>query len=77
MQRTMKQGKQSGGVEAFPLPQRIEEISEKVKIIRFGIISETKGSPWDILAGMFTASRPVDIEERLDARGFEETADYL
>jgi hypothetical protein len=29
------------------------------------------------LAGMFTMSRPLDIEEMLDARGFEETADYL
>lgn len=77
MQRTIKQVKQSGGVEAFPLSQRIKEISEKVKIIRFGIVSETKGSPWDRLAGMFTVSRPVDIEEMLDARGFEETADYL
>ena len=77
MQRTIKQVKQSGGVEAFSLPQRIKEISEKVKIIRFGIVSENKGSPWDRLAGMFTVSRLVDIEEMLDARGFEETADYL
>ena len=55
----------------------MKEISEKVKIIRFGIIYETKRSPWDGLAGMFTVNRPVDVEEMLDARGFEETADYL
>ena len=73
MRRTGKQVKQSGRVEAFPLSQRIKEISEKVKIIRFGIVYETKGSPWDRLAGMFTVSRPVDIEEMLDAKGFEET----
>ena len=77
MQRAIRQVKQSGEIEAFSLPQRIKEISEKVKIIRFGIVHETKGSPWDRLAGMFTVSRPVDIEEMLDARGFEETADYL
>lgn len=64
-------------VEEFPLSQRIKEISEKVKIIRFGIVYETKRSPWDRLTGMFTMSRPVDIEEMLDARGFEETTDYL
>ncbi|MBC8447956.1 MAG: hypothetical protein H8D78_09415 [Chloroflexi bacterium] len=77
MQQTVRQVNQFVGVEGFPLSQRIKEISEKVKIIRFGIVYETKGSPWDRLAGMFTVSRPVDIEEMLDARGFEETADYL
>ena len=73
MQQTIRQVKQPVGVEEFLLSQRIKEISEKVKIIRFGIVYETKGSPWDRLAGMFTVSRPVDIEEMLDARGFEET----
>jgi len=77
MQQTIRQVKQPVGVEAFPVSQRIREISEKVKIIRFGIVYEAKGSPWDRLAGMFTVSRPVDIEEMLDARGFEESADYL
>jgi hypothetical protein len=50
MQRTIKQVKQSGGAEAFSLSQRIKEISEKVKIIRFGIVYETKENPWDRLA---------------------------
>ena len=77
MQQTIKQIKQSGGVEALPLSQRLKEISEKLKIIRFGIVSETEESPWDRLAGMFTVSRPVDMEEMLDAKGFEETADCL
>jgi len=72
MQQTVRQVKQSAGLEELPLSQRIKEISEKVKVIRFGIIYETKGSPWDKLVGMFTVSRPVDIEEMLDARGFEE-----
>ena len=77
MRRIIRQVKQPVGVEAFPVSQRIREISEKVKIIRFGIFYEAKGSPWDRLVGMFTVSRPVDIEEMLDARGFEETASYL
>ena len=76
MQQIVRQVKKPVGVEKFSLSQRIKEISEKVKIIRFGIVYETKGSPWDGLAGMFTMSRPVDIEEMLDARGFEKTADY-
>ena len=73
MQQTIRQVKQPVGVEEFLLSQRIKEISEKVKIIRFGIVYETKGSPWDRLASMLTVSRPVDIEEMLDAKGFEET----
>ena len=77
MQQTIRQIKQPVGVKESPLSQRIKEISEKVKVIRFGIVSETKGSPWDRLAGMFTTGRPADIEEMLDAKGFEETADYL
>jgi len=74
MQQAIKQRKQSVGIKQTPLSRRIEELSEKVKIIRFGIVHETTGSPWDRLAGMFTTSRSVNIEEILDARGFEETA---
>ena len=77
MQQNIRQGEQSVGTEAFPFSQQIKEISEKVKIIRFGIVYKANKSPWDRLAGMFTMSRPVDIEEILDARGFEETADCL
>ena len=70
MHQTTRQIRQPVGIEAFPVSQRLKEISEKVKSIRFGIVHETNESPWDRLAGMFTVSRPVDIEAMLDARGF-------
>jgi len=77
MQQTARQAKQLVGVEGSSLSQRIKEISEGMKVIRFGIVHETEKSPWDKLAGMFTVTKPVDIEEMLDARGFEETANCL
>ena len=55
------------------LPPRIREISERVKIIRFGILQEPGPSPWEKLAGMFRLGRPLNVEEMLDARGFEES----
>jgi len=64
MQQAVRQVNRFTGVEGFPLSQRIREISERVKIIRSGIVYETKGSPWDRLVGMFTTGKPVDIEDR-------------
>ena len=58
------------------LPLRIREISERVKIIRFGVVRETAPNPWQRLAGMFRLDHPVSVEEMLDARGFEESEDY-
>ena len=59
------------------LPIRIQEISKRVKIIRFGIVHEATPSPWQRLAGMFHLDHPVSVEEMLDIRGFEESADYV
>lgn len=59
------------------LPSRVLEMSRKVKIIRFGFIKEGASSPWQRLVGIFRLGRPVDIEEILDARGFDESADYV
>lgn len=59
------------------LPPRIREISQRVKIIRFGILQEPGPSPWEKLAGMFRLGHPLNVEEMLDARGFEESADYF
>lgn len=58
------------------LPSRVREMSRRVKIIRFGMVKESTPSPWQRLAGLFHMGRPVDIEEILDARGFDESADY-
>jgi hypothetical protein len=54
------------------LPCRIREISERVKIIRFGIVHRAAPGPWQRLAGMFHLDRPVSVEEMLEVRGFEE-----
>ena len=63
--------------ESMPLPfsRKVLQISEKVKVIRFGVVRETTESPWSRLAGMFVVSEPVRIEELLHARGDEETAE--
>jgi len=58
------------------LSPKLKELSRKVRIIRFGLVREATESPWDKLAGMFSTTKAVNIEEMLDARGFEETADY-
>jgi hypothetical protein len=59
------------------LPLRIREISKRVKIIRFGIMHEAAPSPWQRLAGMFHLDRPVSVEEMLEDRDFEESADSV
>lgn len=59
------------------LPSRIREISGRIKIIHFGVVREAVLSPWQKLAGMFHLDRPVNVEEMLDVRGFEESADQV
>ncbi len=59
------------------LPPRVREISQKVKLIRFGIIQDVTPGPWQRLAGMFRLDHPVKIEEMLDAKGFEDAAGYI
>lgn len=54
------------------LPPKVREISQRVKIIRFGVVQERPKSPWTRLAGMFHLGRRANIEEMLDARGFDE-----
>lgn len=55
--------------------QEIQQISEKVKVIRFGVVRNATENPWNRLASMFVMSEPVQIEEMLHARGDEETAE--
>jgi len=59
------------------LPPRVREISKKVKIIRFGVVQDGGPRPWQRLAGLFHVGYPVHVEDLLDARGFEEAADYV
>lgn len=55
----------------------VQQISEKVKVIRFGRIREATENPWHRLAGMFMLGKAEHIEEMLHARGDEETAEDL
>ena len=55
----------------------VQQISEKVKVIRFGVVRKATENPWNRLASMFTINEPVQIEEILHARGDEETAEGL
>jgi len=55
------------------LPPKVREISERMKIIRFGVVKEGRQSPWTGLAGMFRAGSPVNVEEMLESKGFDET----
>jgi len=79
MRQTGRPGSARSQREKKPLPftHRVREISEKVKVIRFGVVRKTTESPWSQLAGMFVMSEPVRIEEILHARGDEETAEAL
>ena len=63
--------------QPLSLPRTVREISERVKVIRFGVVRKATESPWNRLAGMFATSGPVRIEEMLHARGDEETAETL
>lgn len=76
VQPTTNQSRQVRQLEEVFSP-RIREISDRMKVIRFGIVQEAVQSPWKRLAGMFHIGRPVNIEEMLDARGFDESADYV
>ena len=55
--------------------RELQQISEKVKVIRFGVVRKANESSWNRLASMFVMSEPVQIEEMLHARGDEETAE--
>lgn len=61
----------------LPFSRTVQEISERVKVIRFGVVQKAAESPWSRLTGMFVMSEPVRIEEMLHARGDEETAGNL
>ena len=59
------------------LSQEVQQISEKVKVIRFGVVRKATENPWNRLTSMFVISEPVQIEEMLHARGDEETGEDL
>lgn len=76
MQKTISSGHRVAWLEET-LPPKVKEISERVKIIRFGVVQEQAKSPWTKLVGMFRIGQQVNIEEILDARGFDEAVHDL
>jgi len=62
--------------KGIALSPQLRELSRKVRVIRFGRVRDATESPWDKLAGMFSMSKAITIEEMLDAQGFEKAADY-
>jgi hypothetical protein len=60
-------GQAQGRKDSLPAP--IRGMSERVKIIRFGIVRESTRGAWSQLAGMFRVGRPVNVEEMLDDTG--------
>jgi hypothetical protein len=62
---------------SLSLSREVQQISEKVKVIRFGVVRKANENPWNRLASMFVTNEPVQIEEMLHARGDEETAEGL
>jgi len=63
--------------ELLTLPPRVQEIGQHVSLTRFVIMREDGASPWDCLSGMIRVGQPVNIEEMLDASGFNESAHHL
>ncbi|MBC7228324.1 MAG: hypothetical protein H5T61_14015 [Thermoflexales bacterium] len=59
------------------LSPRLQEISRRVRVLRFGMVRKRPASPWTELAGMFRFGHKVNVEEMLDARGFDESATRL
>ena len=57
--------------------REVQQIREKVKVIRFGVVRKANESSWNRLASMFVMSESVQIEEMLHARGDVETAEGL
>ena len=79
----MKQMTRTDGSRLWPdksspsASREVLQISEKMKVIRFGVVRKANESSWNRLASMFVMSEPVQIEEMLHARGDEETAEGL
>ncbi len=57
---------------ADALPPKVREMSERAKIIWFGVARERPRSPWRELSGMFHAGKPVSVENMLAAGAIDE-----
>ncbi|MBI4785792.1 MAG: hypothetical protein HY782_01935 [Chloroflexi bacterium] len=61
-------------IELRALPTRAQEIGQHAALARVNISGDNTLNPWERLAGMFSVGQPVNIEEILDAGGFDESA---
>lgn len=53
------------------LPIKLKQISQHMKIIRFGSLF-SKEDPWKKITSVFKFGRKVDIEHLLKQKGFED-----
>ncbi len=53
------------------LPTEIRQISQRMKIIRFGSVFP-KGDPWKKITSIFKFGKKVNIEQFLKQKGFED-----
>jgi hypothetical protein len=59
------------------LSPKLQEISKRMKVIYFGTIIDRKEDPWEKINGMFKGGGSIDVEEALDAKGFQEAELHL
>ena len=53
------------------MPLEIKQISQHMKVIRFGSLLSKK-NPWQKITGILKLSKKVDIEHLLKQKGFED-----
>lgn len=53
------------------IPIEIKQISQHMKVIRFGSFLSKK-DPWQKITGIFKLNKKVDIEHLLNQKGFDD-----
>ena len=53
------------------MPIEIKQISQHMKVIRFGAFLSKK-DPWQKITGILKLNKKVDIEQLLQQKGFED-----
>lgn len=56
-------------------PSLIKEISQHIKIIRFGF-THSKQDPWGEITGLFKLGKKIAIEDFMKQKGFEDGGQY-
>ena len=58
------------------LPLSLREISQHMKIIRFGFM-RSKKDPWEKITGLFKIGKKIAIEDIVKQKGFEDGQQYI